>query len=124
MKRGAADEGSSPSTSPLDFAHLDEQTLGDRALQRELLSLFASQSPPLLARMRELGRDDMKAFGDLAHHLKGSARAIGAFGVAAAAERLETQPRCSGGPPALAALAEALAEAVTAIDVHLQASPP
>jgi HPt (histidine-containing phosphotransfer) domain-containing protein len=101
---------------PLDLAHLDAQTLGDHKLQYELLHLFAAQSPPLVARMHTIGQTDRKALGDLAHHLKGAARAIGAFSVAAAAEALEKGPSSRR----LAALDAALAEALVAIREHIE----
>ena len=59
----------------------------------------------------------------LAHTLKGSARAIGAFGVADAASDLEALIREGGDPAqALAELADAVAEARSAIDVILRRS--
>ena len=135
MYSSAADAHPNRETEPLDLAHLDRQTLGDRDLQRELLALFATQSPPLVARMRALGYGEPAAFADLAHHLKGSARAIGAVGVAALATDLEEAARreamrlaapASGKPETrnhsprdLAALEAALAAAIVAIDALL-----
>jgi len=59
----------------------------------------------------------------LAHTLKGSARAIGAFGVADAAEGLEAAIRHGDDPvQALARLKDAVAEARTAIDAILRRS--
>ncbi len=107
--------------SPIDLAHLSEQTLGDRHLQRELLCLFSTQSPSLLAQMRALGQEEAGALDDLAHRLKGSARAIGAFRVAVAAETLESHAPKNGERAPLAALAEALEEAMAAIESYLQA---
>jgi HPt (histidine-containing phosphotransfer) domain-containing protein len=107
--------------SPIDLAHLSEQTLGDRHLQRELLCLFSAQSPSLLAQMRALGQEEVGALNDLAHRLKGSARAIGAFRVAVAAETLESHVPMDGRRAPLAALAEALEEAMAAIESYLQA---
>jgi HPt (histidine-containing phosphotransfer) domain-containing protein len=115
-----SDSGRTPPTpinhSPLDLAHLDAQTLGDHKLQYELLQLFAAQSPTLVARMHAIGQMDAKILGDLAHHLKGAARAIGAFSVATAAEALEAEP--SGRR--LAALDAALAAALAAIREHVE----
>jgi HPt (histidine-containing phosphotransfer) domain-containing protein len=113
--------------STIDFVHLAEQTLGDVQLQRELLVLFLEQSPPLLARMRELGPNEGGALNDFVHRLKGSARAIGAVHVAAAAETIERcQPDENRHQP-LAALAVALEESIAAIAAHLRAlesAPP
>ena len=130
MFSSAARAVPNPETGPLDLVHLERQTLGDRDLQRELLALFAKQSPPLLARMRALGDGEPAAFADLAHHLKGSALAIGAVGVAALAMDLEEAARREAagleapgtrkpGPRNLAGLEAALAAAIVAIEALL-----
>ena len=68
----------------------------------------------------------MRPIRDLAHQLKGSALAIGAFCLAAAAERVESafDPGPSGQKTARAAAIEALAAelatALTAIEGHLK----
>ena len=61
--------------------------------------------------------------GALAHTLKGSARAIGAFGVGEAAARLEAD-LANGSDPSepLAELSEAVALARTAIEAVLRRS--
>ncbi len=64
-------------------------TLGERELEREVLTLFAQQSTDLLARLEKLPREG----ASLAHTLKGSARGIGAFAVAQAADDLEQRLR-------------------------------
>ena len=125
MHSSAARAVPSRAGEPLDLAHLERQTLGDRELQRELLVLFAAQSPPLVVRMRALGDGEPAAFADLAHHLKGSARAIGAFGVATVAADLEDAARREAGgleTPGgrnIAGLEAALAAAIVAIDALL-----
>jgi HPt (histidine-containing phosphotransfer) domain-containing protein len=75
-----------PDDRPIDLVHLARTTLGDRALEREVLQLFDRQSDILIARMRTAAPAAMAA---LAHTLKGSARGIGAWRVARAAELLE-----------------------------------
>ena len=61
--------------------------------------------------------------GELAHTLKGSARAIGAFEVASAADRLEAVLLHGAAPSeALSDLREALAQARQAIDAILRPS--
>jgi HPt (histidine-containing phosphotransfer) domain-containing protein len=104
----------------LDIAHLDEQTRGDRQLQSELLRLFTAQSPSLFAQMHQVSPDNSRHLDDLAHRLKGSALAIGAFGVAYAADGIGQRAASDGGAE-LAALAQALAQAQAAIDAHLEA---
>ncbi len=96
-----------PIDSPLDLDHLSRMTLGDVALEQEVLAMFAEQAVRLLAAMAALPAET----GVLAHKLKGSARGIGAFAVADAAARLETAARTGDNRPhALATLKEAVAE--------------
>jgi HPt (histidine-containing phosphotransfer) domain-containing protein len=102
-----------PDDRPIDLVHLARATLGDRALEREVLQLFDRQSGMLIARMRAAGPAGIAA---LAHTLKGSARGIGAWRVARAAELLELAG-ASGNPTAeaLDTLAAASEEARTVI---------
>jgi HPt (histidine-containing phosphotransfer) domain-containing protein len=74
---------------PVDLAHLARQTMGNRDLEREVLHLFIGQSERILARLADPAQDRAQA----AHMLLGSARGIGAHGVAAAAEAVETAAR-------------------------------
>lgn len=71
----------------VDLVHLSRYTLGDVALEREVLRLFCTQSFLCLDQLR--AAQTVKDWIDAAHSLKGSARAIGAWGVAEAAERAE-----------------------------------
>ena len=72
---------------PIDLIHLARQTLGDRELEREILALFVRQSVMLSARIHDaIAKTERK---NLAHTLKGSARAVGAWRVAQAAEAVE-----------------------------------
>jgi HPt (histidine-containing phosphotransfer) domain-containing protein len=108
-----------PDDGPIDGAHLDRMTLGDASLEREVLAMFSGQAVGLIARLASLPSDIMA----LAHTLKGSARAIGAFRVAAAAEGLEAAIRHGDDPAqALAGVKDAVAEARTAIDAILRRS--
>jgi HPt (histidine-containing phosphotransfer) domain-containing protein len=75
-----------PDDRPIDLVHLARMTLGDRALEREVLALFERQATLLIARMRQATPEGVAT---LAHTLKGSARGIGAWRVARAAETLE-----------------------------------
>ena len=96
----------------LDLVHLSRQTLGDRALEMELLELFQRQAAGVVARLTGPGAATGNTGADIAHMLKGSARAVGAFAVARAAADLEEAMRC--GPAtkqSLEALARAVAEA-------------
>ena len=82
----------------LDLVHLSRQTLGDRALEMELLELFERQATSALSRLTGLGAAGGVAGADVAHMLKGSARAVGAFGVARTAGDLEEVLRTGGSP--------------------------
>lgn len=75
-----------PDDRPIDLVHLARMTLGDRALEREVLALFERQASLLISRMRQATPEGVAA---LAHTLKGSARGIGAWRVARAAETVE-----------------------------------
>jgi HPt (histidine-containing phosphotransfer) domain-containing protein len=101
---------------PIDLEHLQRTTLGDANLEREVLGMFAKQAGRLVGALAALPPEA----NALAHTLKGSARAIGAFGVADRAEGLEAVIRDGGdGAQALAALNAAVAEAQTAIEAIL-----
>jgi len=73
----------------LDLDHLARQTLGDGALQREVLGLFVRELETAAAALADGDADTRRA---LAHRLKGAARGVGAGAVAAAAAALEAAP--------------------------------
>jgi HPt (histidine-containing phosphotransfer) domain-containing protein len=109
-----------PDDGPIDFDHLGRMTLGDALLEHEVLAMFSAQAVGLMRALATLPTDA----GALAHKLKGSARAIGAFKVADAAGRLETAITKNSDdlPEALAELQDAVAQARTAIDAILRRS--
>jgi HPt (histidine-containing phosphotransfer) domain-containing protein len=108
-----------PDDGPIDIEHLARMTLGDVSLTHEVLAMFSAQAVSLIGALTDLPADA----GALAHTLKGSARAIGAFAVADAAESLEALIR-SGDDPAhgLSELKDAVAQARSAIDAILRRS--
>jgi HPt (histidine-containing phosphotransfer) domain-containing protein len=107
----------SETACPIDLVHLSKQTFGERDLEAELLRLFDRQAAQIVARLSDPVMPDRRWRADLAHTLKGSARAIGAFGVAAAAESYEIATADANDlDPALAALSRTVADAHTAID--------
>ena len=75
---------------PIDLVHLARQTGGDKALETEVLELFARQAREAVAR---IGGLDAKLRSELAHRLAGAAKGVGAFEVARCAEALEAKPR-------------------------------
>ena len=108
-----------PGDGPVDFEHLQRMTLGDADIEQEVLTMFLAQSARHMHMLAALPADASA----LAHTLKGSARAIGAFSVADAAERLETVLAGGTDPTAaLARLGEAVAEARAAIEAILRHS--
>jgi HPt (histidine-containing phosphotransfer) domain-containing protein len=110
-------EGRAARPCPIDLVHLARQTMGDRDLEAELLALFDRQAAQIAEKLTApLGEDSPLARADLAHKLKGSARAVGAHAVAAAAENYEHCARAGVLRPAEGArLAEAVAEVRAAL---------
>ena len=123
-----------PDDGPIDNDHLDRMTLGDIALEHEVLAMFSAQAVGLIARLATLPSDGRSSEGRssdgryseglaLAHTLKGSARAIGAFRVGEAAEALEAALRNGDDPSeAMAGVKDTVAEARSAIDARLRRS--
>jgi HPt (histidine-containing phosphotransfer) domain-containing protein len=98
----------------IDEAHLWRMTLGDRRLEREVLQIFVRQTSIMLERIA--GAEPPLAAA-AAHTLVGSARGIGAWRMARAAERLESAASgwSAAGAPAIASdLAEAISELTAA----------
>lgn len=75
----------------VDLAHLRRFTLGDPALEQEILGLFIGQAPITLSALKTALMD--RDWRIAAHTLKGSARAVGAWRVAGLAERAEELSR-------------------------------
>ena len=108
-----------PEDGPIDFDHLHRMTLGDDSLEREVLAMFAGQAAELAASLAQLPPNA----AILTHKLKGSARAIGAIHVAAAAADLETALR-NGADPAEpgVTLNDTVSQVCQGIDAILQRS--
>jgi HPt (histidine-containing phosphotransfer) domain-containing protein len=105
-----------PDDGPIDFAHLRRMTLGDAALEREVLGMFSAQAQRLVKALASSPADAPA----LAHTLKGSARAVGAFAVGDAAAHLETLIRNgSDRAEALSELDDAIMQARSAIEAML-----
>jgi HPt (histidine-containing phosphotransfer) domain-containing protein len=105
-----------PDDGPIDFAHLRRMTLGDAALEREVLGMFSAQAPRLAKALAGSPADAAA----LAHTLKGSARAVGAFAVGDAAAHLEALIRHgSDRADALSELDDAIIQARSAIEAML-----
>lgn len=87
MSGSSADAVIDDAVCPIDHAHLRRYTMGSRPLEVEVLKLFAGQAPSTFADL--MAAADAKAWHIAAHTLKGSARAVGAFAIARAAEQAE-----------------------------------
>lgn len=73
--------------SPVDLKHLRRYTLGDRALEHEVLELFLAQLPTTIASLGAASSE--RDWHMAAHTLKGSGRAVGAWRIARLAEQAE-----------------------------------
>lgn len=80
-------EAASNQSAPINRSYLDRFTLGNVALEREVLQLFAQQIPPYLEQLRSA--DSQEAWKLAAHTIKGSALAIGADRLASVARLAE-----------------------------------
>ena len=72
---------------PIDRAYLARFTLGNSALESEVLQLFADQVPIYVQALRDARV--RKAWREAAHTIKGSASAVGAWRLARFAEMAE-----------------------------------
>ncbi|MEO8667575.1 MAG: hypothetical protein ABI399_03605 [Bauldia sp.] len=99
----------------LDWAHLARQTMGNAALQREVLMLFDEHAARVLAEIK--GAAGAAGRREAAHALVGSARGIGAFAVARAASAIEAETHDSEA--GIDMLEAAIAAARRAIAEHL-----
>lgn len=90
---------------PIDLVHLARQTMGDKALELEVLQMFARQARES---MKDIAASEGAARSAAAHRLKGSAQSVGAGAVAKAAEALEENP---ANAIALAGVTAAVVEA-------------
>lgn len=91
---------------PIDLVHLATQTKGDKAVEVEILQMFARQARGCLAAFGSgRSKTEVKA---AANRLRNAAMAVGALRVAAAADLVETK-----GPSAdaLTSVAAAVLEA-------------
>jgi HPt (histidine-containing phosphotransfer) domain-containing protein len=74
---------------PLDLVHLARQTGGDRTLETELLQLFRQQLSLCGGQLRATTGRERKS---IAHTIRGSAGAVGAFGLSQIALQIEETP--------------------------------
>jgi HPt (histidine-containing phosphotransfer) domain-containing protein len=106
---------------PLDLVHLSRQSLGDHELEAELLGLFRLQARALTAQLSGSPLLSSESKARIAHSLRGSALAVGAWRVASTAWRFEelasgADDQGPAGARAIAALLSAVDEALAEID--------
>ena len=97
---------------PIDMVHLARQTMGDRALEQEVLGLFLQQA--VQTRDYILHADHAEC-RKLAHGLKGSARSVGAFSLADCAEQIEEDPSNKAARRKLSRLVDEVRDFISAI---------
>lgn len=97
---------------PIDMAHLARQTMGDRALEQEILQLFAQQAVTV---RKQISAASPAERIRLAHGLKGSARGVGAFAIADCVAELETRPGDAGTLDRLSLLVDQVCDFISAI---------
>jgi HPt (histidine-containing phosphotransfer) domain-containing protein len=118
--RADGDDARRSSQGPIDRAYLARFTLGNAALEREVLELFATQTPVYVAQLRAaITRREWK---DASHALKGSASAIGArrlADLAAAAEVLDVEADRASGAGRRETFASAVADAADEACRHI-----
>lgn len=111
---GSASEGA------IDRDYLARFTLGNAALEREVLELFASQLPVYIRQLKDA--QTSTAWREAVHTIKGSAAAVGArrlSNIARMAEQLDIESaiavRAGQRAKAIAAVSEAADEACRSI---------
>jgi HPt (histidine-containing phosphotransfer) domain-containing protein len=102
----------------IDHDHLRRYTMGDQQLELEVLDLFAGELPKTLGSLRA-ARTDME-WKMAAHTLKGSARAVGAWRVAAAAVAAEKSAGVVDDPISKAEAVAACEMAVTSAIAYIR----
>lgn len=107
-------------SQPIDHKHLARYTLGDRALEREVLQLFCSQTLLCLEGLRNAR--SLAQWSEAAHSLKGSAKAVGAARVAEAAARAETLTALEPGKARESRLME-IEAAIAEAKAYIQSLP-
>lgn len=72
---------------PIDFAHLDAQTMGNRDLRNQVLRLFLKHADECAEKIGNA--PDIAARREAAHTLVGAARGVGALSIAYIASEIE-----------------------------------
>ncbi|KAB2910420.1 MAG: Hpt domain-containing protein [Hyphomicrobiaceae bacterium] len=84
---GGEPSGHGPAGDAIDRGYLARFTLGNAALEQEVLELFACHAPQYLEHLR--AATSSQSWKEAAHTIKGSAAAVGARRLASLAEMAE-----------------------------------
>lgn len=101
----------------LDLTYLRSMTLGEPALEAEILGLFTAQAQAFVA---TIAADAAAATPMALHAIKGAARGVGAGQVSRMAEAAERATQPAKRDAAVAGLVAALDQAQAAIAAHLK----
>jgi HPt (histidine-containing phosphotransfer) domain-containing protein len=112
---------SRPAAAPIDRVHLGRYTLGDSALEREILGLFLAQIPLTIVSMRYAASD--REWQMAAHTLKGSGRAIGAWEIARLGQEAEKLGGI-GDREACTAVIGSIEDAASEVEAYYSAAFP
>jgi HPt (histidine-containing phosphotransfer) domain-containing protein len=96
----------------IDLMHLARQTMGDRALEQEILGMFVHQTQQVRERIVHADQAECKR---LAHGLRGSAGSVGAFAIADCAAAIEADPEDAQAKRKLTRLIDEARDFVAAI---------
>lgn len=118
-RRSGEDRGGE--SHPIDFAFLRRFTLGDVGVERQVLELFCTHAPALVADLKAASSE--KAWRIAAHSLKGSALSLGAWAVARGAEQAEAASPFHGEAGDIVKRLERAVEEVRAHVAHLRPDP-
>ena len=97
----------------IDFAHLNQYVGGDPVLTREVFGLFRNQVEIWGKSLNADADDDL--WYNVLHSLKGSARAVGAMGLAEACEKAESLQGDDRRPGAREVAVETLASRISQV---------
>ncbi|MCA1242533.1 Hpt domain-containing protein [Stappia stellulata] len=112
-----AEASAATHADPVDLVHLSRHTLGNRELEREVLRLFARQAEIAMRRIETA--TDRAVLRENVHTVNGSAKGVGAWKVADAADAAE-RALLDGEMPDLEPLRAAVEEAGFYIDGLLE----
>jgi HPt (histidine-containing phosphotransfer) domain-containing protein len=117
---GSERPSDNPSPDVVDLDYLRRFTMGNAALEEEVLRLFVNQTPLYLEQLRNAR--STKEWGEAAHTLKGSAGAIGArrlTSMAEMVERLDIDSAGADGEGFREQAIEAVAGALEEVNRHI-----